>query len=104
MMLRVLAVFTLAAALSPHLSALHVKVLSVDYKAGRVTLLLPMHNATVEAVLPAEEPEIRVRRNRFYEAEIEPGQVNTVKRNFVRIKIPREGSVRFRVRKITFLE
>ncbi len=104
MMLRVLAVFTLATALSPHLSALHVKVVSVDYKAGRVTLLLPMHNARMEAVLPAEEPEIRVRLNQFYEAEIEPGQVNTVKRNFVRIKIPDEGSVRFRVRKITFLE
>ena len=104
MTLRILAVFMLAAALSPHLSALHVKVVSVDYKAGQVILLLPMHNTTVEAVLPAEEPEIRVRRNRFYEAEIEPGQVNTVKRNFVRILIPHEGSVRFRVRKITFLE
>ena len=104
MTLRILAVFMLAAALSPHLSALNVKVVSVDYKAGRVTLLLPMHNARMEAVLPAEEPEIRVRLNQFYEAEIEPGQVNTVKRNFVRIKIPDEGSVRFRLRKITFLE
>ena len=104
MTLRILAVFMLAAALSPHLSALNVKVISVDYKTGRVTLLLPMHNARMEAVLPAEEPEIRVRRNEFYEAEIEPGKVNTVKRNFVRIKIPDERSVRFRVRKITFLE
>ena len=103
-MLRVLAVLMLAAALPPQLSALNVKVVSVDYKAGRVTLLLPMHNARMEAVLPAEEPEIRVRRNEFYEASIEPGKVNTVKRNFVRIKIPREGSVKFWVRKITFLE
>ena len=104
MTLRILAVVMLAAALSPHLSALHVKVVSVDYQAGRVTLLLPMHNARMEAVLPAEEPEIRVRLDQFYEAEVEPGKVNTVKRNFVRIKIPDEGSVRFRVRKITFLE
>ena len=74
MMLRVLAVFTLAAALSPHLSALHVKGVSVDYKAGQVILLLPMHNTRVEAVLPAEEPEIRVRLNQFYEAEIETGE------------------------------
>ena len=95
----------LAAALSPHLLALNVKVVSVDYKTGRVTFSTAHAQRTeLEAVLPAEEPEIRVRRNEFYEAEIESGKVNTVKRNFVRIKIPSEGSVRFRVRKITFLE
>ena len=92
---------TLAAA--PRLAGLPVKVTSVNHRNGQVTLLLPVHHARIEAVLVAEEPEIRLRVNEFYDAEFEAGEVDTVKRNVLRVTVPGEKPVRFRLRKITFL-
>jgi hypothetical protein len=82
---------------------LSVKVTAVNHRNGQVTLLLPMHHARIEATLMPEEPEIRLRIDGFYEAEIEAGQVDTVKRNLLKITIPGEKPARFRLRKITFL-
>ena len=101
---RIIAVLALTVTLSLNLWGLPVKVVAVDYRAREITVLLPLHNTTMEAVLIPEEPEVRVRLNEFYEAAIEPGKVNTVKRNFLRIKIPHQKPVKFRVFKISFLE
>jgi hypothetical protein len=92
---------TLAAA-AP-LLALPIKVTSIHHRDGRVTLLLPIHHTRIEAVLVPEEPEIRLRANEFYEAEFESGQVDTVKRNVLKVTIPGEKPVRFHLLKITFL-
>ena len=81
-----------------------VKVLSVDHKAGEITMLLPMHNAHVRAILTRDEPEIRVRLNEFYDARLVAGKVDTVKRNILRISIPEQRPAFFRVDKVTFLE
>lgn len=96
---------TLVLALScvPCLLSLSVKVLSVDHKAGEITVLLPMHNTHVRAVLIPDEPEVRVRLNEFYEARLEAGKIDTIKRNILRISIPEQRPVTFRVRKVTFL-
>ena len=93
-----------AATLCPSLFGLSVKVLSVDHKSGDVVLLMPMHNTRIIAQLPPDEPEIRVRAKGFYEARIEPGTVDTVKRNVLRVEIPGRRPVRFRIRKIAFLD
>ncbi len=93
-----------AALLCPSLFGLSVKVLSVDHKRGEIILLLPTHHAQMVAELPPEEPEIRVRAKRFYRARIEPGAIDTVKRNVLRVEIPGRRPVRFRIRKITFLD
>jgi hypothetical protein len=92
---------TLATAV--HLPGLSVKVTAVNHRNGQVTLLLPMHHTRIEATLVPEEPEIRLRINAFYEAEIEAGQIDTVKRNLLKIRIPGERPVLFRLRTITFL-
>ena len=99
-----LALLWLLLFLPADLPALHVKVISVDHKEGRIQVLLPMHNATLAASLAVEEPEIRVRVNEFYEAEFVTGEVDTTKRNYLLIKIPGEKPARFRLRKISFLE
>jgi hypothetical protein len=49
------------------------------------------------------EPEIRLRIGEFYEAEIEAGQIDTIKRNLLKIRIPGEKPAHFRMRKIMFL-
>jgi hypothetical protein len=85
------------------LPGLSVKVTAVNHRNGQVTLVLPMHHARIEAILLPEEPEIRLRVDGFYEAEIESGQIDTVKRNLLKIRIPGEKPVRFRLRRITFL-
>jgi hypothetical protein len=85
------------------LPGLSVKVTAVNHRNGQVTLLLPMHHARIEATLLPKEPEIRLRVDGFYEAEIEAGQIDTVKRNLLKITIPGEKPVRFRLRKVTFL-
>ncbi len=92
------------ALLCPSLFGLSVKVLSVNHKSGEIVLLMPMHNARIFAQLPPEEPEIRVRAKRFYRARFEPGVVDTVKRNVLRVEIPGRSPVRFRIRRITFLD
>ena len=94
----------LAAARAPCLWGLSVKVLSVDHKAGEITMLLPMHHAHVRAILTRDEPEIRVRLNEFYEARLVAGKVDTVKRNILRISIPEQRPAFFRVDKVTFLK
>jgi hypothetical protein len=101
---QLLQTLVLAAACIPCLWGLSVKVLSVDHKAGEITVLLPMHNAHVRPILTPDEPEIRVRLNEFYEARLIEGQVDTVKRNILRISIPEHRPVFFRVHKVTFLE
>ncbi len=101
---RILRTLVLAAACAPCLLSLNVKVLSVDHKAGEITVLLPMHNAHIRAILMQDEPEVRVRLNQFYDARLESGKVDTIKRNILRINIPEQRPVRFRVRRVTFLE
>ena len=90
--------------LCPSLFGLSVKVLLVDHKRGEVILLMPMYNTRILAELPSEEPEIRVRAKQFYRARIEPGNVDTVKRNILRVEIPGRPPVRLRIRKISFLD
>ena len=100
----VLALLWLIVSLAVDMPALHVKVISVDHKEARIQVLLPMHNTVIEASLAAEEPEIRVRVNEFYEAELVTGEVDTTKRNYLRIKIPNQKPARFRLRKISFID
>ena len=88
--------------LTGSLSALHVKVLQVDYENRTATILLPIHHTTVEVELAQDEPEIEVRADEFYEAQLQPGKVNTVRRNWLHIKVRPKKSVRFRLRKVTF--
>jgi hypothetical protein len=92
---------TLAAAV--RLPGLSVKVTAVDHRTGQVTLLLPMHRVRIEAALLPEEPEIRLLLGGFYEAEIEAGQIDTVKRNRLKVAIPGEKPVCFRLLRIAFL-
>jgi hypothetical protein len=92
---------TLATAV--HLQGLSVKVTAVNHRNGEVTLLLPMHHTRIEAALMPTEPEIRLRIGEFYEAEIEAGQIDTIKRNLLKIRIPGEKPAHFRMRKIMFL-
>jgi len=101
---RLLRMLVLAGACAPCLLSLSVKVLSVDHKTGEITVLLPMHNAHLKAALVPDEPEVRVRLNQFYDARLEAGKVDTIKRNILRINIPEQRPVRFRVRRVTFLE
>ena len=54
--------------------------------------------------LVPDEPEVRVRLNQFYDARLEAGKVDTIKRNILRINIPEQRPVRFRIRRVTFLE
>jgi hypothetical protein len=90
--------------LSATLSALPVKVTAIDHYNGRVTLLLPIHHSRIEAELVPEEPEVRLHVNQFYDAEFEAGEIDTVKRNVLKVTIPGERAVRLRLRKITFLQ
>ncbi len=101
---RLLRMLVLAAACAPGLLSLSVKVLSVDHKAGEITVLLPMHNAHLRAALVPDEPEVRVRLNQFYDARLEAGKVDTIKRNILLIDIPEQRPARFRIRRVTFLE
>lgn len=100
---RILLALALAAVLTPRLLGLNVKVVSVDHTARQITVVLPMHHAQLKASLLPEEPEVQVRENEFYEAEIESGEVNTTNRNILRIKIPDRKPVGFRLKKILFL-
>jgi hypothetical protein len=88
----------------PSLAALHVKVIAINHREGTITVLLPMHHATLEASLADDEPEIRVRVNEFYEAELVEGEVDTTKRNYLRVNIPDQKPAKFRLQKISFLE
>ncbi len=101
---RLLALLWLILSLPVDLLALHLKVISVDHKEGRIQVLLPMHHAVIEASLAAEELEIRVRVNEFYEADLVAGEINTAKRNYLSIKIPDQKPARFRLQKVSFLE
>jgi hypothetical protein len=86
-----------------HLPGLPIKIISVNHRNGQVRVLLPIHHAQIEAVLLPDEPEIRLRVNEFYDAEFEAGQIDTVKRNVLKVTIPGEKPIRLRLRKITFL-
>ena len=98
-----IALLALGLTLAARLAGLPVKVTSVNHRDGQVTLLLPIHSTQIEATLLPEEPEIRLRVNEFYDAEIEAGQVDTIKRNLLKVSIPGEKPVWFRLRRITFL-
>ena len=89
---------------APSLAALHVKVIAVNHREGTITVLLPMHYATLKASLADDEPEIRVRVNEFYEAELVEGEVDTTKRNYLQVQIPDQKPAKFRLQKISFLE
>jgi hypothetical protein len=89
---------------APSLAALHVKVIAVNHREGTITVLLPMHYAMIEASLADDEPEIRVRVNEFYEAELVEGEVDTTKRNYLQVQIPDQKPAKFRLQKISFLE
>lgn len=102
MRITLLALAFMLAAASP-LLALPLKVVSINHRDGRVVLLLPVHHTQIEAVLVPEEPEVRLRVDEFYDAEFESGQIDTVRRNVLKVSIPGERPVRFRLRKITFL-
>ena len=102
---RLMTFLCLTLALSaPSLATLRVKVIAVNQGEGTIKVLLPMHHATMEASLPAGEPEIRVRVNEFYEAELVEGEVDTTKRNYLRVNIPNQKPAKFRLKKISFLE
>jgi hypothetical protein len=101
---KLLALLWLILSMPAGLPGLHVKVISVDHKEGRIQVLLPMHHVIFEASLAAQEPEIRVRVNEFYEAELVTGEVDTAKRNYLLIKIPDQKPARFRLQKVSFLE
>jgi hypothetical protein len=95
-------------------AAPHIKVEIVDHASGSIQVLLPMHNTRVMATLLSEaealeagvpyEPEIRVSAGEFYQGAIESGEVGTTKRNVLRVEIPQERPVRFRILQIIFLE
>jgi hypothetical protein len=99
----VLLALLLMLAAATRLPGLSVKVTAVNHRNGRVTLLLPMHSVRIEAALAPEEPEIRLRVDGFYEAEIETGQIDTVRRNRLKVLIPGEKPVCFRLLRIRFL-
>ena len=88
--------------LTGSLAALHVKVVRVDHRNRTVVVLLPIHHVTAELQLASDEPELEVRAHEFYEAELQAGEVDTVKRNWLHIKVRPKKTVRFRLRKVTF--
>ncbi len=102
MRVTLLALVLLLAAAIP-VPALPLKVISINHRDGRVVLMLPIHHTQIEAVLVPEEPEVRLRVDEFYEADFESGQIDTVKRNVLKVTVPGEKPVRFHLRKITFL-
>jgi hypothetical protein len=85
-------------------AALRIKVIAVNHREGTIQVLLPMHHATMKASLADDEPEIRVRVNEFYEAELVEGEVDTTKRNYLQVKIFDQKPAKFRLQKISFLE
>jgi hypothetical protein len=93
----------LTLALAARLPGVPVKVISLDHRSGRISLLLPAHHTRIDAMLAPEENEIRLRVNEFYDAEFESGEIDTVKRNVLKVAIPGEKPVRFRLRRILFL-
>ena len=92
-----------ALAFAPGAAArINIKVVEVDHDAREVTVLLPMHNATLRARLTAEL-EVRVRQGEFYEGKLITGAIGTTKRNLLRLKIPEQRPATFRVLEVEFL-
>ena len=69
-----------------------------------VSVLLPMHNASIEARLETGEDELRVLPNHFYEAELQHQGVDPRKKNLLTVKLPDKSKVRFRLQKIVFID
>jgi hypothetical protein len=84
--------------------ALSVKVLSVDPRKRTIAVLLPMHNTHIEGRLAADESELRVEPGRFYKAKLVSGHVDTVRRNWLQIEADDKVKVKFRLRRIRFLD
>ena len=84
--------------------AIPVKVLTTNAKERTVILLLPMHSTRIHAQLALDEQKLRVEPGKFYEAEIVSGEFDTIKRNWLEIKPEKGPSIRFRVRRIEFLD
>lgn len=97
-------ILTLALLLATTAPAISVKVLTTDPKQRTVVLLLPMHSTRIHAQLALDEQKLRLEPNKFYEAEIVSGEFDTIKRNWLEIKPEKGPSVRFRVRRIEFLD
>jgi len=95
---------TLAMLLSTTAPAISVKVLTANPKQRTVILLLPMHSTRIHAQLALDEQRLHVEPGKFYEAEIVSGEFDTIKRNWLEIKPEKGPSVRFRVRRIEFLD
>ena len=97
-------ILILAMLLATSALAIPVKVLTTNTKERTVILLLPMHSTRIHAQLALDERKLRVEPGKFYEAEIVSGEFDTIKRNWLEIKPEKGPSVRFRVRRIEFLD
>jgi len=97
-------ILTLAMLLVTAAPAIPVKVLTANPKQRTVILLLPMHSTRIHAQLAFDEQKLRIEPGKFYEAEIVSGEFDTIKRNWLEIKPEKGPSVRFRVRRIEFLD
>jgi len=84
--------------------AITVKVIAVDPETRTIFVLLPMHNTHIEGRLAADEPVIQVEAGKFYKAKIISGYVDTVKRNWIEIEAGENVKIKFRLRRIQFLD
>ena len=94
----------LAVSLTPAVFALNVKVETVDTKRGKVRLLLPMNSMMLEASVYPQGESVRVKTREFYWGSFVRQKRSQPRRNILRIRIPDEEPVRFRVHRILFLE
>jgi len=85
-------------------SGLMVKVLAVDPERLTIFVLLPMHNTRIECRLAADEPRFHLEPGKFYRAKVVSGQVDTIRRNWIQIETDDGDKVRFRLRRIQFLD
>ncbi|MDA1312494.1 MAG: hypothetical protein O2968_04075 [Acidobacteria bacterium] len=98
------AIATLMMLLVTTAPAISIKVIAVNPEARTISVLLPMHNTHIEGRLAADEPAIQVELGKFYKAKIVSGLVDTVKRNWIQIETDDGVRVRFRMRRIQFLD
>lgn len=86
-------------------------MIALDHSSTTVTVLLPMHHLHIEGTLlqeaekdagPSNDPEVRVRLQQFYEAELVAGEISTTKPNRLRIRIPNDRPQLYRITRIVF--
>ena len=93
----------LTVSLAPAVSALSVKVETVDIKKGRVRPLLPMHSTMIEASVYPRGESVRVKTRQFYRGSFVRQKTRSPRPSILQIRIPDEDPVQFRVHKILFL-